>query len=104
MNIFLSYGHDEYTPDVLEIKKDLEAKNHQVWFDAERLREGLDWERYIEDGIRWCDKMVLVMTPHSVRRRNPKQPASKDGFCLNEIAKALESNKLIVPVLLARVD
>jgi hypothetical protein len=39
--------------------------------------------------------VVLTMTPHSVRR--------PDGYCLNELAKALERQKTIIPVLLTDV-
>lgn len=104
LRIFLSYGRDEHAVDALAIKRDLEARGHQVWFDVERLRPGVDWEHYIEDGLRWCDKVVLVVTPYSVRRRDPMDPASRDGYCLNEIAKAIERNKLIIPVVLVSVE
>lgn len=86
--IFLSYGRDEYTRDALRIKTDLEARGHLVWFDAERLREGRDWEAWIEQGLRHSELLVLLMTPHSVRRRNPRDPQSRDGYCLNEVAAA----------------
>src|SRR5262245_33757473 len=89
------------TADALCIKKDLEARGHRVWFDLERLKPGQDWELYIEEGLSQCEKVVLLMTPHSVRRRNPADAVSQDGFCLNEIAKALERNRVIIPVLLA---
>lgn len=104
LRIFLSYGHDEHTESALRIKADLEARGHKVWFDAERLREGRDWEQYIEEGLQACDKVVLLMTPHSVRRRNPRDPATRDGYCLNEIAKAIEKNKLIVPAMLVTLE
>jgi WD40 repeat protein len=104
LRIFLSYGHDEHVATALRIKADLIKRGHEVWFDAERLQEGRDWEQYIEEGLSTCDKVVLLMTPYSVRRRNSRDPNSRDGYCLNEIAKAMEKNKLIVPVLLVTLD
>ncbi|OPX57336.1 MAG: WD domain, G-beta repeat [Methanobacterium sp. PtaB.Bin024] len=104
LRIFLSYGHDKHSKDACRIKKDLEKRGHKVWFDLEKIIEGRDWDRYIEDGLKWCDKVVLLMTPYSVRRRDFNDPESTDGFCLNEIAKALEKNKLIIPVLLVEVE
>ncbi|MBI3273105.1 MAG: TIR domain-containing protein [Planctomycetes bacterium] len=101
IRVFLSYGHDEHEPVASRIKRDLERRGHKVWFDVERLRLGQDFPAYIEEGLRSCDKMLLLMTPHSVRRRDPRDPSSTDGFCLNEIAKALERNMLIIPVLVA---
>jgi len=96
LKIFLSYGHDEHVADARRIKADLEQRGHTVWFDEERLIPGRDFEQYIEQGLDGCDKVVLLMTPHSVRR--------PDGYCLNEIAKALERNKLIIPLLLVELE
>jgi hypothetical protein len=102
--IFLSYAHDDYSDDALQIRKDLEKRGHVVWFDVERLREGRDWEARLEDGLRWCDLVLLLMTPHGVRRRDPRDPRSRDGYCLNEIAAALFRNKRIIPVLLVSLE
>ncbi len=62
LKIFLSYEHDQYAADALQIKADLEQRGHKVWFDLERLREGRDWEQYIEEGLKACDKVILLMT------------------------------------------
>jgi len=103
--IFLSYGHDEYTENALRIQKDLmEKKGYEVWFDKDQLKEGRDWELYIEHGLKDCDRFILLMTPHSVRRRNPLDPKSTDGYCLNEISKALEKQKLIIPVMIVELE
>ena len=95
LKLFLSYGRDNYVDEVRALKDALEARGHQVWFDQEQLGVGLDWERRIEEGLAWCDRVVLTMTPHSVRR--------PDGYCLNELAKAMERQKVIIPVLLIDV-
>jgi len=104
LRIFLSYGHDEYVDVALRIKRDLEARGHTVWFDLDKLKARVDWEGEIERGIVESDRVVLIMTPHSVRRRDPHDPSTRDGFCLNEIAKAVERNKLIIPIMLVWVD
>lgn len=95
LKIFISYGRDEYTSEVHAIRDAISARGHEVWFDSEQLAGGLDWEQRIEAGISWCDQIVLTLTPHSVRR--------PDGYCLNEIAKALELRKPIIPLLLTQV-
>ena len=89
MRIFLSYGHDEYAVVAAQLKRDLEASGHEVWFDVDRLRPGGDWEQYIENGLDWASaveggRFLAVMTPHSVRRPN--------GYCLNELARAFNRN------------
>lgn len=52
--IFLSYGHDEHRTLAERLKEDLQARGHEVWFDADRLMPGADWERYIEEGLEWA--------------------------------------------------
>ena len=94
LKIFLSYGHDIFAEDALILKEDLERRGHQVWYDMDQLRAGSDYEMYIEKGLQWSDLVVILMTPHSVRRE------PEPGYCLNEIAYALGLNKRIVPVLL----
>ncbi|HEX8499450.1 MAG TPA: TIR domain-containing protein [Pyrinomonadaceae bacterium] len=100
--VFLSYGRDEYADFAARIKDDLEGRGHQVWFDRERLQSGLDWEAKIDAGIDWVTAapepgcMILLMTPHSVRR--------PDGFCLNEISRALQRRLRIVPVMVAQCE
>jgi hypothetical protein len=79
------------------LKQNLEARGHEVWFDEERLRPGEDWEACIERGLEWVaaqpqiGRVVLLMTPHSVRR--------PDGYCLNELARALQRKLSVVPVM-----
>lgn len=95
LKLFLSYGRDDYVQEVKALRDALRSRGHEAWFDEEQLGTGLDWEQRIEKGLAWCDRVVLTMTPHSVRR--------PDGYCLNEIAKALELRKPIIPVLLVEV-
>jgi WD40 repeat protein len=98
LRIFISYGRDEYASLAERVKSDLLNRGHEVWFDKERLKEGADWEHYIDEGLNWVSKdasigrVVFIMTPHSVRR--------PDGYCLNEIAKALGKSVPIIPVML----
>jgi len=95
--IFLSYGHDEYVDLARGLKRDLEALGHEVWFDEDRLIVGADWETRIERGLEWAageagsGRVVLLMTPHSVRR--------PDGYCLDELARAISRGLSIVPVM-----
>lgn len=95
--IFLSYGHDEHADLARRLKQDLEARGHLVWFDEERLKPGGDWEAFIERGLDWVAEspslghVVLLMTPYSVRR--------PDGFCLNEVARALMRRVPVMPVM-----
>jgi tetratricopeptide (TPR) repeat protein len=95
--IFISYGHDDLMNVADRLREDLIARGHEVWFDAERIKTGGDWERYIEEGLDWASqndsgRIILLMTPHSVRR--------PDGYCLNELARAILRSIRILPVML----
>ena len=93
---------DIYASLAERIKHDLEALNHDVWFDLDRLKAGGDWERYIEQGLEFASaipgagRFLLLMTPHSVRR--------PDGYCLNEIARALGRDLPVIPVMVSDVE
>jgi hypothetical protein len=97
MRIFLSYGRDKYVDLALRIKSDLEKRGYHVWFDQERIKTGLDYEMSIDEGIAWCaekpgeGRFGLIMTPHSVRR--------PDGYCLNEISRALSRGLPAIPIM-----
>ena len=100
--IFLSYGHDEYTYLARQLKLDLERRGCEVWFDVERLVPGAIWETYIEEGLEWVTdasgpaSLVLLMTPHSVRR--------PDGYCLNELSWALSRGLAVIPLMVVDVE
>ena len=97
MKIFISYGHDEHISFARSLAAALRERGDEVWFDEDQLKVGRPWEEYIERGLRWVaevpeGKMILIMTPHSVRR--------PDGFCLNELAYALDLNLEVLPIML----
>ncbi|HRW00020.1 MAG TPA: toll/interleukin-1 receptor domain-containing protein, partial [Aminobacteriaceae bacterium] len=93
--IFISYGHDEHMALAVRRRDDLRERGHEAWFDEERLQPGHDWEGSIEKGLSWAAEVkpraavVLLLTPHSVRR--------PDGYCLNEVARALALGLRIIP-------
>ena len=100
--IFLSYGHDEHASLARRLRYDFDARGHQVWFDEQQLSPGGDWETHIEGGLQSlvADKensaVVLLLTPYSVRR--------PDGYCLNEIARAVSHGLRIVPVMVVESE
>lgn len=57
--IFMSYGHDEYGALAERIRADLEARGHEVWFDKDQLRPGVDWEARIEQGLAWIAELAV---------------------------------------------
>ena len=99
--IFISYGHDEYSALAVKLAGALKDNGYDVFIDQEGIHHGDQWEINIEDGLNWTKAgsnkgvFLLLMTPYSVRR--------PDGYCLNEIAYALDIELKIVPVMLKQV-
>lgn len=99
--IFISYGHDEYTEFAYKLTDSLKDSGFEVFIDRDGIRKGEQWEVNLEDGLKWTiggqgnGLFLLLMTPYSVRR--------PDGYCLNEIAYAIDINLKIIPVMLKQV-
>ncbi|ETV86902.1 hypothetical protein, variant [Aphanomyces astaci] len=97
LSIFVSYGHDPYQLVAMTLKEQLQARGHYVWVDTEQLAAGCDWESDISEGLQRAKeakehgRVLLLMTPHAVRRNG--------GYCLNEVARAVQLGLSIFPVL-----
>jgi len=91
-SLFFSYGHDHYEETVKYIKERLEKKGFNIFFDRVNLKAGGSWDNQLEEAIYNCHKFIFFITKYSARR--------PDGFCLNEILKAIEYKKEIIPILL----
>jgi len=102
LRIFISYGHDEHSSLAERLCNDLKERGHELWFDKEQLKAGQDWEQHIEKALDWLTHtnkkgvMLLLLTPYSVRR--------PDGYCLNEVARALSRGIRIIPVMLVESE
>lgn len=98
MKIFVSYGHDEYTSFAFKLADYLREKGFDVWIDVRDIHESSFWDEEIERGLMNVSaagekgKFILIMTPKSIGRPG--------GFCLNEIAMALDKKINILPIML----
>ncbi|MCX6278002.1 MAG: toll/interleukin-1 receptor domain-containing protein [Bacteroidetes bacterium] len=80
LRIFLSYGHDANEELVRLIKKDLEKRGHDVWFDKNEIKFGDEWRRSITDGIISSNCVLSFLSKYSTR---------DPGVCRDEIAIAI---------------
>ncbi len=78
---------------VRSIAEDLEALNHQVWFD-QKLTGGQPWWNVIIGEIQKCEVFVFALEPDSL----------ESAACITEHTYAVKLGKSILPVLVADVE
>lgn len=90
-NVFISYGHNDFDHIARKIVDDLRARGDMdVFFDVDCLERD-DWELLITQAIERCDYFVFCVS---------KRSTSLDGYCLNELSRACELKKTVIPLLL----
>jgi hypothetical protein len=99
--LFLSYGRRDAAPLAKRLREDLERERFEVWQDNRQIKAGQIWEQEIRDGLRSTQLVVALLSPHAVRVRDPRNPESNDGVCLDEIsfARFAQPQTPIVPVM-----
>ena len=60
-----------------------------MWLDQLDIHPGQRWDRAVEEALRNCERILLILSPSSVSSDN----------VLDEVSFALETNKTIIPVL-----
>lgn len=96
--VFISYGHSDNTVNgercslvANRLKNDLaQSGKYEVFFDNDVLDKG-DWEELITKGIEKADYFLFLVSAKST---------SSSSYCLNELSRACELKKEIIPVLL----
>ncbi|HEY4899644.1 MAG TPA: TIR domain-containing protein [Terriglobales bacterium] len=85
---FFSYSRND-SEFVLKLAQDLRDAGACVWLDQLDIEPGQEWDSAVEEAVRQCQRMLLILSPASVSSKNVR----------NEIAFALDENKIIIPVL-----
>jgi eukaryotic-like serine/threonine-protein kinase len=85
---FISYSRED-SAFVLRLAEDLRAAGARIWLDQLDILPGHAWDSSIEQALREAKRMLLVLSPASV----------KSDHVRNEISLALQEKKIVVPVL-----
>ncbi len=88
LDAFVSYSRRDGA-FVAQLKEALEARGRNVWIDADDIPAGAPWRQELGTGIEAADAFVFVISPDSVV--SPE--------CLQELGRATELGKRLVPVL-----
>jgi formylglycine-generating enzyme required for sulfatase activity len=86
MKLFISYARVD-KPYCVQIIDTLDV--HEVWYD-QRLHAGQQWWSEIQRRLNWCDGLVYLLSPDSIRSE----------YCQREFHIARSLGKHIFPVLI----
>lgn len=87
-DIFISYSRRDQE-FVTRLASELDQQVAGVWFDQSDIQVGQQWHDEIMDGIRACKALILVLSPDAAESR----------YVREELNKALELGKPIIPIL-----
>jgi hypothetical protein len=87
-DVFISYARED-ADFVQKLQAALQTAHFETWIDTTRIKPTAEWKLEIFAAIRKAATFVFVVTPDSL----------KSSICLEEIDKALEYKKRIVPVI-----
>jgi tetratricopeptide (TPR) repeat protein len=74
---------------VLRIARALKERGFSVWLDQWNIPLGADWDQSIDDALRECGRLIIVLSP----------AATKSPEVRGELRTALNAGKPILPVL-----
>ncbi len=72
------------------LKMKIEERGYTAWVDTERLRAGKDWRSEIDEGIRGCCALIVIMSPN----------ARKSEYVTYEWAFAWGVGVKVIPIVL----
>lgn len=85
---FFSYARDD-SQFALRLARDLRSSGASVWLDQLDIAPGQHWDLSVEQAVRACTRMLVILSPASVESNN----------VMDEVSFALEEGKSVIPVL-----
>jgi hypothetical protein len=89
MTTFISYARPD-AAFALRLATDLRAAEIDVWLDQLDIHAGETWDVAVEQALKRCDTLLVILSPRAVASR----------AVMDEVSYALEENKRTVPVVL----
>ena len=86
--IFIAYPH-EHQLFATRLARSLSEIGADVWIDVENIPPGMKWHNAIQQGLRTCELMLVIITPESMASHNVEA----------EWFHFLENSKPIIPLL-----
>ena len=64
-HIFISYTRED-SEFVLKLARDLRSEGVNIWLDQLDIPPGVRWDRAVEQALRTCDRLLVILSPASV--------------------------------------
>ena len=93
LKAFISYARADGTPFATKLYQALVDRNFKIWFDQSDIPPAVNWRQQVNEGIERAENFLLVITPEAVQSQ----------YCTQELHRAQELNKRIIPLLSIRV-
>jgi uncharacterized protein len=85
---FFSYCRED-SEFALKLAGDLKTAGANVWLDQLDIAYGQRWDNAVEDALKNCSRLVVLLSPASVDSTN----------VMDEVSFALEEKKTVIPVI-----
>jgi hypothetical protein len=93
MKIFFSYARSD-SKFVLKLAEDMRSAGVDLWIDQLDIPTGARWDQSVEDALKACPRLLIILSPESVASQN----------VMDEVAFAIDQNKKILPILYQNCD
>lgn len=85
---FFSYSRQD-SEFALRLASELRAAGASVWLDQLDIRPGQRWDHSVEEALRDCPCLLVILSPESIDSTN----------VMDEVSFALEEKKIVIPIL-----
>jgi TIR domain/LGFP repeat len=93
LKIFFSYARAD-SKFVLRLAKDMRLANVNLWIDQLDIPVGLPWDQSVENALKGCQNLLIILSPASVASQN----------VMDEVSFAIGQNKTIIPIVYQKCD
>ncbi len=93
VKVFFSYARAD-SEFVLRLAGDMRSAGVNLWIDQLDIATGARWDQAVEDALKACQRLLIVLSPTSIASQN----------VMDEVAFAIDQNKQIIPVLYRNCD
>ena len=91
--VFFSYARAD-SEFALRLAGDMRSAGVDLWIDQLDIPTGARWDQTVEDALKACPRLLIILSPASVASQN----------VMDEVAFAIDENKKMLPVLYRHCD